>query len=333
MMESAENYAKNQGGKDCILERLVFPVVGKEAVHIKRVDSVRLNGGEEATVTLSSSDRLLREGWSPEHVLKAKKGDLLVSADAEVYKVMAVQSGQLKVHNNDKGYDTTIFTGPRTVKAHEYRYKIFDSVGKPKTIKVMDLIFMDRSPETTGLLDELISAIPAQHLNSFEEIRIDRQNQFVAGTFRNEAPLLGDKRIIVLLLEPEAESAADVSKPELLKVLYHELGHALINALKGNPNPGPKWKRAKNLDGNEMSKYSAKTRYNGDGGEVEDAAEAIMAYLATDGAKDAKYSALRKGCQNRFEILDKVLGDSIQQVQVNTSRWLRAILSQVRLLD
>jgi|GEM_PF-4584499 len=298
-------------------------ISGKDAENIKKVNVTRLSSGEEMKLQLTSSDILRRDGWHYESVKNAEKGSLVFNITGEIFEVLEVKKYQLKIKNHETGEEGFIDFEPRKIKAHKYRYEITDVMGKTKEISIYDLVYRDKSLDTCEFIDDLVAALPAQHLNAVDEIRLDKENMEAGGIFREAPGLISNTKTINLYLDSDGYNLDDT-----LETLYHELGHALISSLNGNPHPGKKWKQAMEADGNEISEYSAKTKYpkKGDHGEIEDVAETIRLYLSTDGAKSPQYATLRKSCENRFKILDELFENPIHQQRANTSRAIKFLI-------
>lgn len=285
-----------------------LPAIGQDGRNIERVAVVRLETGKETILKLSASDILIREGWQPTQVKNAQKGTVLMNIHGnEMYVVTSVDRNKLRVVKLEKNGEPGELTGeihlePRNVKAHEYFYQVNDSVGYKKKIKIYDLAFKDRSPETSELIDDLISALPSQFLDCVSEIRIEREAQDRAGVARSEGSLFAKKEILILYVDSDI-----VSKQELLETFYHELGHNIAKSITGSIHPGPKWRKAMEEDGTTMSGYASERRYKdlNDHGEVEDIAEAARFYFASDGSRDEKYKQILEACASRFNLLEK----------------------------
>lgn len=305
-------------------------VAGKNSENIKRVNVTRLSDGEETKLHLTSSDLLRRDGWTYESIKKARKGELVFNISGEIFDVLEVKKYQLKIRNHETGEEGFINCEPRNIKAYKYRYEIRDSMGKTKNITVYDIAYKDGSLDTCEFIDEIVAALPAQHLNAVDEIRIDKDNSEASGIFREEPGLFSNTKMINLYVDNQGYNIQSV-----LENLYHELGHALIAALNGSTHPGKKWKQAMEADGNEISEYSAKTKYpkQGDNGEIEDVAETVRLYLSTDGARTPKYASLRQSCENRFRIIDELLENPVLQQRANTSKAIKFLLKKNNPLD
>lgn len=328
--------------KKFVMDEFPVMLVGKEAEHVKRTSVSVLSSGKDTTVRLRPSDRITREGWDDEHVFLAQKGDILMNFDGgdldqSMFEVTEVKRGVVHVRNLKDGYVAHISTTPRDVKAHEYRFRVSDSLNKRSEIKVYDMVFKDRSLKTTEFLFDLVAALPAQHFNSVKEIRIDKEGgRFSSGSgkFRTESSLLVSDGVLTLYLTPELVEEDPIPIGVILGTLYHELGHAIAAAIRGNPHPGPKWTGAMKVDGNELSHYASKTRYKRlygglkDQGEIEDFAEAVALYLSSDGARDIRYKKLREACRNRFEFLDDLFDNRVYQEVMNTHSLVRMILGK-----
>lgn len=334
--EEGESLSRPEGEK--IQQNLVMDEgffirpVGKEAENIRRVNCLLLNDGKESSITLSAPERIARDGWDDQAVKYIRVGERLVHLHNGEYEVTAIERGRIHVRNIKEGDSGYIPTTSKDIKAHEYRFRIQDNLGKTKEIKVYDTIFKDRALRTKEFLNDLVSAIPAQHLNAIDEIRLDRFTDINHGKFGMESSLLGSNGVLTLYLVPENfEDDEEISAETSLYAFYHEFGHAIANKIRGTAHPGPRWTRAKKSDGNEMSEYSAKKRsksVKNDEGEVEDFAEAVALYLATDGAKTERYAKYRVACRARFEYLDDLFGNPVHQEVMNTNRLLRMVLGR-----
>ena len=318
--------------KKFVMDEFSAVPVGKEAENIRRTRGVLLNDGRETTLNLSASECIARDGWDDEAVKYAKVGTKLSHLYGGVYEVTKIEKGRIHVRNLEEGDPGYISTTPKNIKADEYRFRLQDSLGKAKEIKVYDTIFKDKSLRVKEFLNDLVGAIPAQHLNAIEEIRLDLLTGSKEGKFRMESSLLGKNGIVTLYLAPELfEDDETFSVALFLSTFYHELGHAIANAIRGTAHPGPRWTTMMKRDGNQMSEYAAITRsksVKNDEGEVEDFAEAVSLYLSTDGARGPKYSRLREACRNRFEYLDDLFENPVHQEVMNTNRLLRRVLGK-----
>ncbi len=257
--------------------------IGKEGEEIRRVViAERLAQGKKTRVKLTSLDLLRKSGWDTDEIANAFVGCTLTNIRGEEFRVTSEKKEPIEICNIETGQQGYIDYAPRDVPAHKYEYRVSDRNGKLKIITVYDLVFKDNSTETSELIDNLIQAIPAQHFDAIDEIRIDRDNLNVKGVFRDDSGLVG-KNIINLYVNSD-----NPSLKLILETLYHEIGHAIAKALNGNSHPGPKWKKAMDVDGKDISLYSATKRYKNkkskaqDHGEIEDFAETMKLYLMTD---------------------------------------------------
>lgn len=280
----------------------------KPGIEIPRIALTRLTSGKDGELKLSAQESAEREGWDPEAVVHARKGNTLLNRSGQLYEVTATDRDHLRIKGIEDGDEGAIFYKPRPTKSKEYTYQLRDRDGNSRKIKVHDAVYRDDSFDTSELLDSIMSSVPAQCLDVFDEVRIlKRETSSKGGKFRAEPSLISDTRSITLYVDP------DIADPEeeIIQILYHELGHAIAKHLKGSTNPGARWKKAMDADGNSVSEYSAKTRYpkREDHGEIEDFAETVKLYLSTDGAKTDATQRLRKFCENRFAKLDEVFDD------------------------
>ena len=206
------------------------------------------------------------------------------------------------------------------MKAHEYSYSLRDDFKHSKKIKVYDTIYRDRSSDTSDFLDNTIKSIPSQCLDVFDEIEIHHAQGGKAGSFRAEPSLFSKRRVLAIYVSADGYPTKDVAE-----TLYHELGHAIAKYIKGTANPGEKWRGAMLADGNPVSKYSSSMKYpkENDNGEIEDIAESVRLYLATNGAKTEETRLLRNFCRNRFQKLDEVFEDLSKRQR--TSKFKRLI--------
>lgn len=315
------------------VEDLVQSPIGKEGEDIRRVGSVtRLTGGKEVVVKLSTVDSLTREGWNVDALKKASEGDVIFDRFNNPYVVTGVRKGEISIKDaEDENITGSIRAGSRKIKAHEYTYRVGSSIGKPKVIKVLDMLFKDRSLDTSDFFDDLIGALPAQHFNSVDEIRIfEEPAGGKAGTSQKGCGVLLRPNIINLYLDQGSYDLMGV-----LETLYHELGHAIAKAIKRSAHPGKAWKEAMDADLSSLSEYAEKARYPelNDKGEIEDFAEAVRLYLSADGAKTAKYAELRSACENRFRILDELFGNPIYQQQFGVRSAIGRLLRKRSPLD
>ena len=288
---------------ESIFESLPETEIGKE---IPRAYVTRLTTGKDAELKLSAQESVERQGWNAEAVSRARKGDTLINLSGQVFEVVGGDKRQLHIRGAESDEEGTIVFGPQAVKGHEYMYQLRTGE-KTKKIPVHDATYKDRSLDTSDFIDNIMASVPAQCLDVFDEIRILKmETASKAGKFKAEPSLLSNTRSITLYVDADGYPTQ-----ETIQTFYHELGHAIAKYVKGNVNPGARWKKAMDADGNSVSEYSAKTRYpdKGDHGEIEDLADTIMMYLATDGAKTPATKTLRDFCQNRFKKLDEVFED------------------------
>ncbi len=194
-----------------------------------------------------------------------------------------------------------------------------------KKIKVYDSVYKDRSLDTSEFIDSVVGSIPAACMEVFDEIEIHPQNVGKAGAFRAEPSLFSDRKVLALYVGEEGYSAK-----EARETIYHELGHAIAKYFRGTTNPGERYKQAMQADGNAISEYASKTRYpkQNDNGEIEDFADAVMMYLATDGAKSDQARALRDFCKNRFQKLDKIFTDLLARQSLGKLASLKRKISK-----
>lgn len=329
-LEYAETHRQKQ-----YVEDLVGSPTGKEGEDISRAHIIeRITGGKERMVKLSQSDLLTHEGWDADRVKKVQKGEVLFDRLGGMYMVASVKKGEITLKDWDEAAEDeesaeiigSIRTSSRRIRAHEYGYKINSSMGKHKVVKILDMAYKDRSLDTMEFFDELIRALPAQHFNSVDEIRIFKQPAGgVSGVSKKGCGVMLKPNVIDLYLD---EDSYDLEFA--LETLYHELGHAIAKAVKGSAHPGKIWKRAMDSDANYLSAYAEKARYPklGDRGEVEDFAEAVRLYLSTDGAQSNRDSKLRQECESRFKILDELFGNPIYQQQFATRRLISRLLKK-----
>ncbi len=285
-------------------------------VEIPRVSITRLTAGKAVSLSLSVAENLGRQGWDVDSLKTTGKGDLVINQrTGEVYVVVEVQKGMLKIREHETGMEGAIVARPRSLKAHEYLYSIRTDLGLSKKVKVYDAVYLDHSLETGEFMDGVAGSIPAPCMDVFDEIQVHPQSTEKAGVFKTESALFSERRVLSAYVNDSGHSIDGVRE-----TIYHELGHAIAKYLKGKVNPGEKWKQAMREDGNEVSKYAAKTRYpkQNDNGEIEDFAEAVMMYLATDGAKEGRARVLRDFCKSRFQKLDEVFAELL--VRQNSSR-------------
>ena len=275
-------------------------------VEIPRASVTRLISGKDAALKLSPQESVEGHGWNAEAVVSARKGDQLLNLSGQMYEVVGGDKKRLRIRAIEDGAEGVILYEPRTIKSHEYMYQLRDSAGNSRKIKVHDTVYKDRSLDTSEFLDHIMTSVPAQCLEVFDEVRILKRENSKGGKFKAEPALISNTRSITLYVDAEGYPTA-----ETLETFYHELGHTIAKYLKGNVNPGERWKKAMAADGNSVSEYAAKTRYpkKGDQGEIEDLADTVMMYLATDGAKTDATKILREFCRNRFQKLDEVFED------------------------
>src|SRR5262249_7668620 len=107
----------------------------------------------------------------------------------------------------------------------------------------------------------LINALPADYVRCFSKIRILRESFEVAGVQRREGTIFAKNNVIDLYLSDRIVEQGGDPILGAIETFYHEFGHALARYLFGNVHPGPKWLEAMRYDGNEISRYSAKKRY------------------------------------------------------------------------
>ncbi len=305
-----------------IFERLGEVETG---VEMARVSANRLSSGKEAVLTLSTRERLGREGWDLDSLDGIRAGGIIANRSGEIFEVLEVKKGVIKIKETETGIEGEIITRPRSLKVHEYSYNIRDNLKHSKKIKVYDTAYRDRSLDTSEFLDSVVNSIPALCMEVFDEIEIHPQNTGKAGAFRAESSLFSDRKVLVLYVSEEG-----YPEKEARETIYHELGHAIAKHLKGTTNPGERWKRVMEADGNQVSEYAAKTRYpkQNDNGEIEDFADSVMMYLATDGSKSDKAQALRDFCRHRFEKLDQVFAELLSQQNLGTMASLKRKISK-----
>lgn len=290
-----------------VFERLSEVETG---VEVPRVSATRLSSGKDATLNLSIREKLGREGWDLDSLKTARTGSVVVNQTGEVFEVLEVKKGIIKIKDSETGMEGEIVAQPRSLRVHEYSYNLRDNSKHSKKIKVYDSVYKDHSLDTSDFIDSVVSSIPAVCTEVFDEIEIHPQKVGKAGAFRAEPSLFSDRRVLALYVGEQGYSAE-----EARKTIYHELGHAIARYLRGTTNPGERWKQTMQADGNDVSEYAAKTRYpkQNDTGEIEDFADTVMMYLATDGAKSDQARALRDFCKNRFQKLDEILTDLLAQ--------------------
>jgi hypothetical protein len=304
---------------------------------LARVHPTLLSGPKEAKVHMSVSERLGREGWNPDQITGARKGTLLHHRNGEVFEVTSIDNGarRLGIKNTDANdMEGAILAAPRVLKAKEYDYRLNGQNRNSKKIKVIDTVFKNRDTRTVEFINTILKAIPAQCMQVFDEIQIHTQS-IKDGSFRVEPSLTSRKGVINLYIDQNLEfSDAEIyPTQEVIETLYHELGHAIVNYLKGTTHPGKAWKKCMDESNNDVSAYAAKTRYNKrqknddqDRGEIEDIAESFRLYFATDGAKTTRTQPLREFCSPRFEKLDEVMEDlsSMQRKGAITKLFTRS---------
>ena len=307
-----------------------LPVV-ETGVEIPRVSATRLASGKDAILNISSRERLGREGWDMDILKLAQKGNLIFNRSGEVYEILEINKGILRVKDRETGTESEIVAQPRNIKAKEYSYNLRNGSRHSRKIKVYDAAFKDDSLDTSGLIDSIVGSIPAQCMEVFDEIQIHPQNTDKAGNFKAEASLFSDRKVLTLYIDQDNLSMKDV-----IETTYHEIGHAIARYLKGTINPGEVWKHAMTADGNNVSEYSVRTKYPKlhDAGETEDFADSVMMYLATDGAKTTQTRTLRDFCNRRFQILDQIFQDlSARQNDSAVSKLAGRVLRQLSALD
>jgi len=260
-------------------------------------------------------DSLSQQGWDPETVLNAKKGDTLHNVTGETFAVTR-RVGDTVFIVNDMGHEGQISCSPKELKAKKYEYQTSD----PRKIQVFDMAYNDDSVDTVEFIDGLVSSIPTQCLDVFQEIQIQKEAQTGGGKTRVEASLFSNSSVIVIYVDPDIYNLE-----ESKKTLFHEIGHAVVRYLRGSTNPGERWKKAMADDATPISEYASKTKYpnKGDNGEIEDSAESFMIYVSADGASDSNTSRLREMASNRFRILDEVF-------QVLAQRQVESIITTLR---
>jgi len=311
-----------------IFESLPAMEIGTE---IRRAAATRLTTGKDAKLKLSAGESVERQGWSAGAVLRARKGDALINRSGQAFKVVSGDKKHLRIRDAESGEEGTIAFEPRAIPAHEYTYQLRGE-GKTKELPVYDSVYKDHSLDTTDFIDSIMSAVPAQCLEVFDEVRIVRlETSAKGGQFKAEPSLLANIKSITLYVEADGYPAQ-----ETIRTFYHELGHAIAKHLKDDVNPGKRWRRAMQADGNSVSEYSSKARYpdKGDHGEIEDFADSVMLYLATDGAKTPATKTLRDFCQNRFQKLDEVFEDLLERQKGGVVGGLkRRVLKSPGVLD
>jgi hypothetical protein len=285
---------------ETIFESLPSIEVG---IDIPRVSATRLSSGKAAEVKLSVKEKLGREGWDYQGLKQARKGGVLRNHSGELFEVLDVARGKIRIKNHETEMEGEIVAESRTIRAHEYAYTLRDRAQHSRKVKVYDTVYRDASVDTSEFIDSIIQSIPVQCMDVFDEIQIHRESGDTAGSFRVEPALLSDRNVLTIYVNDEERVTA-----KAIETLYHELGHAIVKYLKGTPNPGKVWKRCMAEDGHPVSEYADKTKYPelSDDGEVEDIADSVKMYLATDGAKRDQARPLRDFCQSRFEKLDRV---------------------------
>ncbi len=306
-IETLRDKAKQQ-----FVEDLFDGSVEKERSFIPHAETSLMSGPKPANVKLSEIENLQREGWPAKFVRRVQIGHILPNIRGGIYEVKKIKKPliMLKEIVEDDSHEpmtAVIEVRKRTIKAKEYTFKVSDSVGGHKQIKVFDMVYGDARLETTEKIVALVKALPAQHFNAVDELRLDRANfdQGMGGKAKVESTLASDKNVLTLYVDDDFST-----EDAMMGTMFHELGHAIVKVVMRNKyaKPGKNWKKAMRLDGNSISEYSSEKRYEetGDEGEIEDVAEAVRLYLSTDGAKASKYRALREACSERFAILDRV---------------------------
>lgn len=272
-------------------------------IDIPRVSATRLSSGKAVEVKLSVKEKLGREGWDYQGLSQTRKGDVLRNYSGELFEVLATTRGKIRIKNHETNMESEIVAQSRTIRAHEYAYVLRDNVQHSRKVKVYDTVYRDASVDTSEFIDTVIQSIPAQCMDLFDEIHIHKESSDTAGSFRAEPSLFSDRNVLTIYVSEEGYVPA-----RAIKTLYHELGHAIVKHLKGTTNPGKVWKRCMTADGYSVSEYADKKKYpeRGDDGEIEDIADSVMMYLATDGAKRDQARPLRDFCSNRFAKLDNI---------------------------
>lgn len=299
-------------------------------IEIPKAATSRLGAGKDTTLNISVQERLGREGWDFDILKLVRVGDFMFNRSGEVFEILEIKKGKIRVRNRETKAETEIIAQPMNVRTKEYSYGLRNSK-LTKRIKVYDAVFRNNSLDTQGFIDDIVSSIPAACMEVFDEIQIHQKDSSKAGHFRTESSIFSDRRVLALYIDRDESSPQNA-----IETTFHELGHAIAKYLKGTTNPGEVWKRAMLADGNSVSEYAAKTRYPKlkDAGEVEDFADSVMMYLATDGAKTTQTQPLRTFCDNRFELLDQVFQDlSARQRENTVSRLAGRISRQPGALD
>ena len=275
-------------------------------IEIPRASATRLTSGKTTEVKLSVKEKLGREGWDFQELAKVRKGGVLRNYSGELFEVVDVRKGQIKIRNHETGTEGEIVAQSRATKAHEYSYVLRDRAAHSKKVSVYETVYRDASLDTGEFLDAIIQSIPVQCMDVFDEVQIHPKSSDEGGSIRVEPSLFSDKHVLTLYVDKDGY----ITK-QAVETLYHELGHAIVKYLKGTMNPGRAWRHCMVEDAYPISEYAAKKRYpkQNDNGETEDFAESVTLYLATDGAKTEKTKSLRKICGNRFEKLDQVFED------------------------
>lgn len=287
---------------------------------------VNFNRRGDDKFEMSSADMIRLQGFRPDAVAKRGVGEPLWDIYGEAYIITEKTKTEVKIKSyEDETRTGVIYIAPMKMPGKKYTFTLGDSVGQSKKLEVHDMAFNhDDSLKTSDFINNLVRAIPAQHFGSVDVIRIHRENGERDGCFREPAGFFTSQKVIDIYVNPDHDSNPFWAA---LQTLYHELGHGIASSICGDVNPGPKWRQAMESDANNISEYSAKTRYERpkgkphDHGEIEDFAETVRLYLRTDGAKASNCSALRAACRYRFAILDELFGNSVYQSQVGT--WQR----------
>lgn len=299
-------------------------------VDVPRVSVTRLTTGQDAVLKLSVKENLGRAGWDYEALRRAQKGETLMNKSGEIFGVVEVARGKIKIRHPENGSENEIIANAASIKAHTYDYKVGDRAKYSRKIRVYDTVYRDRSLETTDFIDDIVRSIPAQCIDVFDEIHIHRESG-KAGSFRAEPSLLTERKVLTLYVSEEGHLTVGA-----IKILYHELGHAIAKFVKGSVHPGKRWRSAMDADGNAVSEYAERTKYpkDGDTGEIEDFADAVMMYLATDGAKRSEVLQLRSACGNRFRKIDEVLDDLADRQRLSMiARLAKGFLGSSSVLD
>jgi hypothetical protein len=310
MVEKSRHTAETGPSKKYVED--VFGELSELEGGVPRVGVSRLAQGRDTRVKISAADSIEQQGFDIEDVLNSRAGSVLQHINGELFIVTQTKKDRVIVEDAD-GFEGHLMVKAKSVKAHEYTYRLTNQSGKSKKVSVFDMAFKDRSEETTELIDRLIQSLPASCLNVFDEIRIQKAAFKEGGKLISEPAIGSTKKHIILQVDPDI-----YSPDEIIKTFLHEVGHAIVRYYKGTANPGDKWYKAMQADGNQLSEYAEETRYpnQNDRGEIEDFAEAARLYLAADGANTNRTQKLREACESRFKMLDEVFLD-LEQAQVN----------------